>query len=643
MKRSLPTIGTSSSDWTRRMASEPLWDTWSNELFPKNLESALYYANWLRTRNGDLVSAIKRGICYFLNGVEISSDTVDMDSKDLYIDKLEKEHKIMQQILAASLDLQFYGNSFTSVARSITRALMCPRCGAMRYLRNLTRGVDYDFTKGKFTSSCPSCKKYKGEMRIQDFIDYSADKELMVMSWSPLAISLDHCSITGAEKITYIPTENSKSFVEDESESAALESLPRCLLQALADDKAVEFKNGGCLHLALPRDSMNADELKGWGLPGFLPAFKYIVMLMLLERQTEAAVKDFMLPIRLLFPAPNTSRGGSDPISMAGNSLHMGEFRATVEKALRSQARHQASWQLIPAPVEQIQLGGDGKAVAPVELLQYAKDNLLDCYCIPTEFARTQFTGIGGIPAASLKNFEQTWEPEINQMELYLNWYLKNCNQLLGWPDFKGELMRQSIATDPARMNFMSAMNQAGLISNTTMMRSMNINPKQERARLIEDQINQNKLQMDIEDRIKKEGLVYSFNQQNLDANVQQAQEATMGGGGAGAPPADPNAQGGGAMPPPMPGASTGNPMMDIQNLPSVRTPNSVSPDQLQADAQVVAQILMHAPIGSARNQIYSAVKGMNRTLYDIAKSLLQGLENQAKQQGVEMARQGAM
>jgi hypothetical protein len=322
----------------------------------------------------------------------------------------------------------------------------------------------------------------------------------------------------------------------------------------------------------------------------------------------------------------------------------MGEFRATVEKALRSQARHQASWQLIPAPVEQIQLGGDGKAVAPVELLQYAKDNLLDCYCIPTEFARTQFTGIGGIPAASLKNFEQTWEPEINQMELYLNWYLRNCNQLLGWPDFKGELMRQSIATDPARMSFMSAMNQAGLISNTTMMRSMNINPKQERARLIEDQINQNKLQMDIEDRIKKEGLVYSFNQQNLDANVQQAQEAAMGGGGgAGAPPADPNAQGDGAMPPPMPGASTGNPMMDIQNLPSVRTPNSVSPDQLQADAQVVAQILMHAPIGSARNQIYSAVKGMNRTLYDIAKSLLQGLENQAKQQGVEMARQGAM
>ena len=263
----------------------------------------------------------------------------------------------------------------------------------------------------------------------------------------------------------------------------------------------------------------------------------------------------------------------------------------------------------------------------------------MDCYCIPSEFSRTQFTGIGGIPAASLRTFEQTWEREVNQMELYLNWYLRNCSQLLGWPLFKGELIRQSILTDPNRINFMQAMNQQGLISNTTMMRSMNINPKQERSRLIEDQINQNKLQMEIEDRIKKTGIVQQFNQQSLDAAMQGAQSAAQGG--------DPAAQGGGgeagAAPAPAPGTSTGNPQMDIQNLASVRTPNSVSPEQLQADAQMVAQILMTTPIGSARNQIYSMVKGLNKTLYDIAKSILQSLENQAKQQGVEQARQGGM
>ena len=630
-------------DWGKKMAAQPFWDTWSNELFPRTLEHALYYGNWLRTRNGDLVAAIRRGICYFLNGIEITGDTSDLNSKDLYTQKLENKHRILQQIMEASLDLQFYGNSFTTVYRSLTRTLVCPHCGAMKYLNNLERGVDYDFADGKFTSTCSSCHKHSGEMKVKDFIDYGDEKELIVVRWSPMAISLDHCTITGAEKITYIPTEYDKSFVEDEAASAALESLPMSLLQALSKDEAIEFYRGSCLHLALPRDSVNAGEMKGWGVPSFLPAFKYLIMLLLLERQTEAAVKDFMLPIRLLFPAPVTGRGGSDPIAMAGNSLNMRDFKAKIEGALRSQSFHQSSWQLIPAPVEQLTLGGDGKAVAPVELLQFAKDNLLDSLCIPQEFSRTQFTGIGGIPPASLRNFEQVWEREVNAMDDYLNWYLKQCTQLLGWPAMEGSLMRQSVSADPQRLALLMQLSQAQLVSTTTLLRSLNLKPRQERARLVEDAVNNAKVQKDIEDQIKNNDLVKQFYQMSMDQNVAAAQQAMEQGaqGGQGMPPQ--GGEGGMMMPPQGPGASTGDPMMDIQNLQSVQTPNSVTPDQLQADAQVVAQILMTTPIGSARNQIYSMVKEKNRTLYDIAKSILQQMDNQAKQQGVEMARQGQM
>lgn len=639
----LPSITAGDSLWAKRMAAEPLWDMYSQTLFPTTLESALYWANWLRTRNGDLVSAIRRGICYFLNGVEIVSESADMDSKDHYTDLLENRHDIMQQVLTAALDLQFYGNSFTSAFRTICRALMCPRCGMLRYLRNLTRGKDYDYTGGEFISTC-SCH-YHGAFNVKEMPDYSAARDLTVVTWDPLSISLDHCTLTQAEKITYIPSKKDKAFLDDVAQSAALETLPKSLLQALTEDKALEFKQGSCLHLALPRDAMNASELQGWGLPAFLPAFKYIVMLLLLERQTEAAVKDFILPIRLLFPSPQTGRGGSDPISMAGNTLHMGEFRASVERALKSQARQQASWQMIPAPVEQLSLGGDGKAIVPVELLQFAKDALLDTLCIPSEFSRTQFTGIGSIPPASLRNFEQTWEREVNAMDRYINWYLGQCQQLLAWPAMEGALMRQSVSSDPNKLNLLMQMAQNGAISQTTLLRAMNIKPKQERSRLVEDQVNQQRLQMEIETKLKNIGVMGQLQQMGSDQNMQAAMDAAAGGGAppeGGAPPA---AGGGGGAPAPqaMPGMSTGNPMMDIQNLPSVRTPNNTSPEQLQADAQVVAQILMTTPIGSPRNQIYSAVKGMNKTLYDIAKSILQQMEGQAKQQGVEMARQGAV
>ena len=78
-----------------------------------------------------------------------------------------------------------------------------------------------------------------------------------------------------------------------------------------------------------------------------------------------------------------------------------------------------------------------------------------------------------------------------------------------------------------------------------------------------------------------------------------------------------------------------------IQNMKSMVSPSAVSPDQLNADADQIANILLHTPIGAPRNQILSAVKAGNKTLYDIAKSRLQQLENQSKQQGVELARQG--
>ena len=646
MRRDWPEIS-GYTPWGKRMAAEPFWDTWSNTLFPRTLEHALYYANWLRTRNGDLVSAIRRGICYFLNGIEISGDNNDLESKDYYIAKLENKHRVLQQIMEASLDLQFYGNSFTSVSRPIRRALICPRCGAMRYLSTLTRGTDYDFTDGKFISTC-SCHN-SGEMKINDFIDYDNPHELIVMSWNPLSISIDHCTITKAEKILYIPTEYDKSFLSDEASSAALESLPYSLLQALSKDQAIEFHRGGCLHLSLPRDSVNAGELKGWGLPSFLPAFKYLIMLFLLERQTEAAVKDFMLPIRLLFPSPVTGRGGSDPIAMAGQSLNMREFRGKIENALRSQAFHQSSWQFIPAPVEQLTLGGDGKAVAPVELLQFAKDNLLDSLCIPAEFAKTQFTGIGGIPPASLRNFEQVWEREVNAMDDYLNWYLGQCQQLLGWPKLEGSLMRQSVSADPQRLALLMQLSQAQMVSTTTLLKSLNIKPRQERARIVEDAVADAKVQKDIEDKLKTNDLIKQFQQMSLDRSVmsaQQAAEADMQGGappeGGGMPPA---AGGGAPMPPGGGGGApmTGDPMMDIESLQSMQTPNAVSPDQLQADAQVVAQILMTTPIGSARNQIYSLVKSKNTQLNDIAKSILQQMDDRARQQGVEAARQGQM
>lgn len=95
--------------------------------------------------------------------------------------------------------------------------------------------------------------------------------------------------------------------------------------------------------------------------------------------------------------------------------------------------------------------------------------------------------------------------------------------------------------------------------------------------------------------------------------------------------------QGGGAPP------QGGDPMSIIMNLRSMVTPEAVSLEQLNTDADQVANILAHTPAGIPRRQIYNTVKAKNQQLYDIANSRLEALENQAKQQGVEAMRQGQM
>ena len=622
-----------------KMAAQPLWDSWSTLLFPRTLEDALYWGNWIRMRYGDIVAAVTRGVSYFLNGIDLNNKGQDVQSREHYTDQLIQQHRINSQLLDIALNLEFYGNSFTTVVQPITRVLKCPNCNQNRYLKSMTRGVDYDFDGGEFTMTC-SCKR-RVKAIVIDYPDTQCDKPLNVIHWNPLSLSIDACAMTGVERVTYYPTAKDRAFVEDEASSTALESLPKVLLDVLSNDRALKFHENSCLHLAMPVDCVSEEEMRGWGLPPFLPAFTYLVMLMLLERQTEAAVKDFILPIRLLFPAPDTAKAGSDPVT-GTNLLHMGKLRAEVERALKAQAYQQSSWQMVPAPVGQLQLGGDGKAIVPVDVLQFVKNQLLDVLGVPAELFQTTLGQATGA-ANALKIFEQTRAQRVLLYEIYLNWYLKKCTEILAWPEMTGAIVKPSTTTSPERLSALMMLMQRGDISVQTFARTVGLNPDQERIRIREEAVNKAKEQRIIQQQIMQSdimsGILTMPGQMDLENAAGQQQAMLQGGAGGeqGVPPE----QGAPAAPvSAFPGAG-GDPLSQIMNLRSIMAPEAATPEQLDADAEVVANILLHTPIGAPRKEIYQLVKSRNATLYDIAKSKLQTLENKAKQEGVIQMRQG--
>ena len=624
--------------YLNKMAAQPICDSWSTILFPRTLEYALYWGNWIRMRYGDVVSAVSRGVAYFLNGVDLNTKGQDVDAREHYTDQLIQKHKINNQLLDVALNLEFYGNAFTTVIPPITRVLKCPHCNQTRYLKSLVRGVDYDFTGGEFITTCSCGRNIKAV--VIDYPDTQCDRPLNVVHWNPLSLSIDHCALTGAERIVYYPTAKDKAFVEDEASSTSLESLPKVLLDTLAGDRALKFEQNACLHLSMPVDCISSDEMRGWGLPPFLPAFKYVIMLMLLERQTEAAVKDFILPIRLLFPDPGSSKSGSDPVT-GTNLLHMGNLRASIERALKAQAYQQSSWQMVPAPVGQLTLGGDGKAIVPVEVLQFVKSQLLDVLGVPLELYNSSLGQAQGA-ANAMRIFEQTRAQRVLLYEDYLNWYLKRCTEYLAWPEMTGALVKPSTTTSPERMQALMMLFQQQAISVHTFAREMGLNPDQERLRIREEQVTAAKEQRIIQQQIMQSDAMYGIQvlpgQMGLENALGQEQAQLQGGqgGGEGQPPPE----GGAPAPSPFPGQGA-DPITQISNLKSMAAPEAATPEPRDADADVVASILLHTPIGAPRKQIYQLVKSRNATLYDIAKSKLSYLEDQARQQGVEQTRQG--
>jgi hypothetical protein len=308
---------------------------------------------------------------------------------------------------------------------------------------------------------------------------------------------------------------------------------------------------------------------------------------------------------------------------------------------------------MLPQAVGSVSLGGDGKGLIPIEIFEYMKGGLLDSLCIPDEFRKsTLFSGANAQPI-SLRMFEKTWANDALQLDIALRWYLNKCSVLLGWPKLEGVLLRPSILNDPMRMQIMGQEVAEGRLSKSTFYRAMQIDIRADERLRLQEIIDEHKFQNKVNELLNTLGATGGMFANDTQMILQAGSDALAAEQQGMAPQQGempPEQQGGmpmqgagpimgGTTPPPQ----TGDPMMDIQNMASMRPGAKVSVDQLNVDAQYAAQIIMTTPVGVARNRIYSMIKGSNPDLHAIVLSMVDQLEQQARSQGLDAARQGQM
>ena len=598
--------------------------TYARQQFPRNLTEVFNWSEYLWLHHGVYTKAIQRAVRYFLTKVEIVG-TVDYKTKRKYTDFLHDRLNILDQMATVGDDYMSYGNSFTSVYKPFYRNLICPKCKIMKPIVQ----VKYDWSNFEFKGKCVKCKR-NVTFKVND-VPNNKD-ELRIIRWNPRHIDIEAHAMSGEVKYYYEPEGRVKGKI-DKGDKIFLEFTPMEILDAMKNEEKFLFAEDEIYHMKCEPAASLLDKVNGWGLPPFLSNFEHVIHLQMLTKYNEAIAMDMIVPFRFISPGQRKGNGpNNDPLL----TIDSGRFMRSVEGMIKQHRKDPTSIHSIPYPVDYQALGGEAKALAPVELLKFALDELLTSMGIPQEFFN-QNLQTGG-PPIGLRMFERSWVHFVSQMNNWLDWLMGKCSKHLMWEDISAKLTRTSVLEDDLVRQTKLNLLGANKVSNQTALSAFNIDYEYEVDKILEEQQMFDEKMSEMARATGKDQEQQAIMDQPLPPPGMPMDPAMMGGQAAGGMEM-PMPGGGGPMGPPMP-MGGGMPGGAMGGAPGGAGATSLEEMDVQAE-QMAQQIVTMEP--SARKSELINLKHSDETLHAMVTAKIKTIEQQGAQSGINMTRQGQM
>lgn len=532
-------------------------------------DGMLWWANHFLLRFGFYHAALSRIANYFITSLKIECD--DSTAKQKYKEIFDDLH--WKQVLSmAGLNLLAYSNVFVSVNQGFERFLVCPKCGKHS---NIDKLNNYKFSKkGKFNCKCPSCN-YTG---IHEGVDKpSKDLEKLNLTfWDPREIVIRFEETTGSSQYFWdIP----KAYVEKVTRTDNKffsKKTPKIIYDAIINERMLEFNIKNFVHLKMPTPAGIKSD--GKSIPRCIYMFDDFFLLKVMERFNEAICMEDIAPFRVISMAKEVN-GQANPIL----TQHGGKWASAVDQMIKEHRVDPASYHTFPFPLDFQQLGGDAKNLAPVELINNARANILNALNIPQELYNMSLTVQAAGPA--LRLFENSWAPIIDIYNDLLGHIAEVIAKIKGLPDAKVSLVPVTLSDDMERKSIIGQLVSANAIARSELLGLYGFDYREQIRKKIE------------EDRTLKE----LQQEEQTKEQLQQMADAGSGNSGSG--------DGGG------------------------------SPQDVLEKAKEIAQQLF--PLDAAgRRQKLQEIKASDETLYGAVKAALEQLTSGAKKSGVDNAKQ---
>jgi len=504
-----------------------------------------------------------------------------------------------------------YGNSFTTLLVPFRRYLSCKKCGLEMPLSQVYNkpACAFKWQNFQFHAKCPQCN-YTGEWAHIDRRT-SDTADLKLKRWSPHEIELLWDPYTDDVRYVWRIPEDYRTLIK-QGHLHHLERASWEVIQAIKDNKNLMFDKDVVFHLR--EDSLAGLRNRGWGISRILANFRQAWYVQILMRYNEAVALDYVIPFRVITPAP---RGGDAQSSDPVHTINLSSFTSRVQAMLRARRSDPARWNVLPFPVNYQALGGDASQLAPKELIDQGLDTLLKCIGMPVELFNGTLT-MQAAPAA-LRVFEANWAHLPHNLNRFLGYVAEQVAKIKSWEPAAVTLTRVTHADDLNRQMAKLQLMMGGQISKSTGLKSVGLDYDEETKRTLEEE----RIYAEEQAKMQKE----MEQSQQMDSLTQPAQMTggvgDTGASASGAPPAGP----GGAPPNPVDQF-----LLQRQNSPNVPR----TPDDLQAQAQLIAQQLMSLPESQKDSQLIK-LKRADPTMHALVKSIIADIRQQAQTQGGAM------
>ena len=501
-----------------RLYANPHFD-YLSEMLPKDIKELFRWCEIVYQSMPVVSNGVRKLINYPVTDFSCTSDSekIRKVTKDL----LDTLH-IKSVLLEFGTDYYVYGNVFRSVYMPFKRMLKCKDCGTEVALDT----ADFSVKKKSLIMLCPKCHR-KTIAEIHD-VNTNDIKSIRIVRWDPKQIELTHNPITGSVTYCY---ELPKSFVQGvlRGDKTIFHDTPKLFIDAALAGRNVQM---GTNFYHAKTTSLSGFS-SGWGIPPLMATLKNYMYIAVLRRAAESIGMEHITPQRILFPQ---SPGTSDPCV----SSSMSRWQTEVTRAVERWRMDPNYIMTAPFPTGVANIGSQGRNLIPTEEIKDARMELALALDIPPGIIMGD-TNIQN-SAVALRILENQLTPYVEQLNDFANWIISCVNSHMNKDYGDIELIPFRLADDLMNKQMLLQMAQTGSVSQATLQESLNLDPDQERDRIIDEQVKGQEMQAEVEERVnakqndlaaqaqaaeqeQETGMPSQYNQQKM---IAQAQEICM-------------------------------------------------------------------------------------------------------------------